>query len=601
MKSNFKFLLILSILLLGCICVGSTFAADISVSNVDNAINLESIDDSSQNDVEINNLQAGEGNFTELQKIIDDANGTLILDKNYKYVSEDNMEDGVIINNPLIIDGQGHTLDASDLVRIFVVNSNDVTLKNINFINGDAEIGSAIYWNDGDNGRVTDCKFINCIGFNSGAIYWGGDNGAVIGCEFINCSCDAGLSDGGAIFWMSGENAMVKDCNFTNCYAHSGGAIYFYEVSNFNVDACNFKDNIAGDKISMGGAIYIRGAGLNGTIKKCNFTNCNATGYISSGGAICWEKGNYTYIESCNFINCSATDCGGAISWWCSYCNINDCNFTNCFAQNYGGAIDVYCDIYGINYTHIDISNCNNVPVAGDFKPPIYNCGIILSDVVITTIDGDVKKVKYGETVDLTGTVTASGIPVAGRLLILNVNGKEINADSDDHGLFSANYTVDFIGEMNVDATYEGSTGSETVNMGKLVSSKSGVIVTVDDVKGKVGDKVKFTAKIYDSEGNPVKEGVVIFGFDGKEYKANIINGIAAVEVVLPKAGNYSATAYYDGDEFHESAYAVFNVEVTNNTNPDPINKSGIPMEQTGNPLIVLLFALISLPLIRRK
>ena len=584
MKSNFKFLLILTILLLGCICVGSTFAADISVSNVDNAINLESLDDSSQNDVEINNLQAGEGNFTELQKIIDDANGTLILDKNYKYVSEDNMEDGLIINNPLIIDGQGHTLDASDLARIFVVNSNDVTLKNINFINGDAEIGSAIYW-DGDNGRITDCKFINCIGFNSGAIYWGGDNGAVIGCEFINCSCDAGLSDGGAIFWMSGENAMVKDCNFTNCYAHSGGAIYFYEVSNFNIDACNFKDNIAGDKISMGGAIYIRGAGLNGTIKECNFTNCYASGYISSGGAICWEKGSDTYIESCNFINCSATDCAGAISWWCSYCSIKDCNFTNCFAPNYGSAIDVYCDVYGTNYTHINISNCNNVPVAGDFKPPIYNCGIILSEVVITTIDENIKNVKYGETVDLTGTVTASGIPIAGRILILNVNGKEIYADSDDYGIFSASYTVDFVGEMDVDATYEGSTGPETVNMGKLISSKVDVIVTVDDVKGKAGDKVKLIAKVNDIYGNPVQGGVVIFGFNGKEYKANVENGIATVEVVLPKAGNYSATAYYVADDNNKSVVA------------NKINT----MENCGNPLVVLLIALISLPIIRRR
>ena len=73
------------------------------------------------------------------------------------------------------------------------------------------------------------------------------------------------------------------------------------------------------------------------------------------------------------------------------------------------------------------------------------------------------------------------------------------------------------------------------------------------------------------------------------------------IEVVLPKAGNYSATAYYDGDKFHESAYTVFTVEVINNPNPNPTNHSGIPMEHTGNPLIALLFALITLPILRRK
>ena len=80
-----------------------------------------------------------------------------------------------------------------------------------------------------------------------------------------------------------------------------------------------------------------------------------------------------------------------------------------------------------------------------------------------------------------------------------------------------------------------------------------------------------------------------------------MVNGIAAVEIVLEKAGTYSATAFYNGDENHNDNYDVFSVEVINGSNPDPINKSGIPMEHTSNPLIALLFALISLPLIRRK
>ena len=233
-----------------------------------------------------------------------------------------------------------------------------------------------------------------------------------------------------------------------------------------------------------------------------------------------------------------------------------------------------------------------------DDMAPIYNEGNIVSDVDITTIDGDVKNVYYGDNIKLTGTVSTSGIPVAGQMLTFTVNGKSLTAYSDVKGLYSIDYTVDFIGKKNVVATYKGSTGAETLNMGKLISDKANVTVTVDDVKGKAGEKVKFTAKVTDANGKPVKSGTVIFGFNGKEYKANVENGIATVEVVLPKAGTYSATAYYEGDDTYNSNYTVFTVEVSDipNPNPDP-NKKGIPMEATGNPLLVLLVALVTVGL----
>ncbi|MCQ2964583.1 MAG: hypothetical protein MJ203_03360 [archaeon] len=44
MKNNFKFLIVLAILLAGCICIGSTFAAD---SNMD--VTDVSVDNTQQN------------------------------------------------------------------------------------------------------------------------------------------------------------------------------------------------------------------------------------------------------------------------------------------------------------------------------------------------------------------------------------------------------------------------------------------------------------------------------------------------------------------------------------------------------------------------
>lgn len=482
---NFKFLMVLVILLAGCICIGSAFAtnvtdiSDVSVSDVTITDEVEIVyDDSIQNNAEFTSLQSNEGNFIDLkQKIYNAIDGdTILLDKNYKYLESDDMLEGVIINKTLTIDGQGNTIDGSNLARVFNVSANNVIIKNINF---------------------------------------------------IDCSA---IKEGGVIYWF-GVDGSVSGCNFTDCSAEFGGAIEWYEIAN-------------------------------GSVSGCNFTDCSAIW----GGAIDWDDSPDGSVSGCSFVDCSAS---------------------------FGGAIY-------INQESLSISNCTSTP---SVKAPIYNEGTILSDVMITTLNGDVKSVNYGETINLTGTVTACGLSVAGQELSFKVNGKEINAKSDDYGIYSTSYTVDFVGDKNVDATYEGSTGPETVNNGKLISSKVDVIVTVDNVKGKVGDKVKFTAKVHDIYGNPVQGGVVIFGFNGKEYKANVMNGVATIEVVLSKAGTYSATAYYEGDENHNDDYVIFAVDVINgsNPNPNPINKSGIPMEHTGNLLIVLLIALITLPILKRK
>ena len=118
--------------------------------------------------------------------------------------------------------------------------------------------------------------------------------------------------------------------------------------------------------------------------------------------------------------------------------------------------------------------------------------------------------------------------------------------------------------------------------------------------------KVNIIVRVTDEKGNPVKEGTVIIGFNGKQYKANVVNGIATIEVVLPKAGTYSATAYYEGFNYN-SSYTTFIVKVSDipcpNPNPAPVNNGVGNMENTGNPLLVFLIALaaIGLESLRRK
>ncbi|WP_407416089.1 right-handed parallel beta-helix repeat-containing protein, partial [Methanobrevibacter sp.] len=252
--------------------------------------------------------------------------------------------DGIVIDRPVTINGNGYTIDAKSQARIFQVNCNDVVLENITFINGNTTgSGSAVYFSE--SGRIINCNFTdNYASIEGGAVYIE-DNGEVTNCNFTNNSA---FGDGGAINMDSGT---VSNCNFTDNSATSeGGAIWMYYGS---VENCNFTNNTAPN---YGGAIKFNGEG---TVTNCNFTdnsaydggaiwmysgsveNCNFTNNTASrdGGAV--YSDNYGEVTNCNFIGNNATQWGGAI-WFSSSGNIHEvknCNFTNNSASSQGGAI----------------------------------------------------------------------------------------------------------------------------------------------------------------------------------------------------------------------------------------------------------------------
>ena len=137
---------------------------------------------------------------------------------------------GIVINRPVTIKGNGNAIDAKGKARIFNVQSSDtvienLTLKNANY-DGD---GGAVYFVS--TGTVTNCNFTGNTADNGGAIYFL-DQGAVTNCNFTG---NTATGDGGAINMGSGS---VSNCNFTgNTASGNGDAVYFYDegsVSNWN-------------------------------------------------------------------------------------------------------------------------------------------------------------------------------------------------------------------------------------------------------------------------------------------------------------------------------------------------------------------------------
>ncbi|MDO5819692.1 MAG: hypothetical protein Q4P11_05090 [Methanobrevibacter sp.] len=192
----------------------------------------------------------------------------LVLDKNYKFTNDtgDASTKGIIVSKSITIDGNGHTIDASKLSRVFNITADNVVLKNINFINGNAL------------GRYDN------IDAGGGALYWYGANGKVLNCNFTN-NTGYGIEDDP---FDQEEEIVTED-----------GMVYHI-----------IRVRPMGAKTNEGGAIVWRGN--NGTVSDCIFKN-NDVGYPNSGGAICW-RGNNGQIINSTFFNNSAW-CGGAVTW----------------------------------------------------------------------------------------------------------------------------------------------------------------------------------------------------------------------------------------------------------------------------------------------
>ena len=146
------------------------------------------------------------GNFTDLNELISQSEYELILNKDYKFnPSFDKDFDGFTISKDnYVVDGQGHTIDGSGQVRIFVFTGSNVTLKNINIINAKGTNGPAAYF--ASLAMVDNCSFVNNSASGSGgAIYF---NKSVSNCNINSTFVNNSAKNGGAIYF-NGETTNI--------------------------------------------------------------------------------------------------------------------------------------------------------------------------------------------------------------------------------------------------------------------------------------------------------------------------------------------------------------------------------------------------------
>ena len=160
---------------------------------------------------------------------------------------------------------------------------------------------------------------------------------------------------------------------------------------------------------------------------------------------------------------------------------------------------------------------------------------------------------------DLNGTIVDYGI------VIFNIEGIN-HTVSIQNGVACINHTFSKIGLNNITAYY----------IGEYIYSSSNATVTLDillidtELTLNVSSEynpVTITASIVDSHGNRVNSGKVVFTVDGKQYSANVSQGIAQITYAFAKAGlNDIEAVYIDDNNIHNSSNAQksFNISLIN-------------------------------------
>lgn len=261
-----KNLIIICLIFCVLFSISSVTASDVNetaIANEDEQI----IEETNADEI----LETDDGTFTALQEKINNvaSGSTITLENDYSYDAKFNSS--VEINKPLVINGNNHVIDGLYSSRLFIVSSENVTLKNLQFVNGNFSTGGAIY-SSGENMVIDNCKFIN-------------NNANYGGALCIN------------------KNTIVKNSLFEDNAASVGGAICIESngKTNLTIDNTVFNKNSA----IAGGAIY------------------SPCGYATTFDI--YDRGAYAYTRinrfpnqikitgNSKFTNNVAEDAGGAI------------------------------------------------------------------------------------------------------------------------------------------------------------------------------------------------------------------------------------------------------------------------------------------------
>ena len=301
--------------------------------------------------------------FTDLQNAINMVEGDIHLSSNVTMLASeaDNFVNGIVVDHLVNLKCDGFTINANNLGRIFNVTStaDKLNIYNANLINGNADIGGAIY-NTGSV-YVYNTNFINNTAATMGGAVFNNGTLTIQKCIVDNnditkrTSSDSENYGGAAIYNWYDSTLFIKNSTISNNLKnYKNGDYVVGAVTSLGKTIISQNSYFVNNSGRWGGAITTSGSSLPG--KKVNELSISDSTFSKNGGlygAGIFIQGSKFSITSCVFDSNTASGKGNmtpndnngaaievtntdkAITG-----TISRSTFTNNKAQ-YGGAIDI--------------------------------------------------------------------------------------------------------------------------------------------------------------------------------------------------------------------------------------------------------------------
>ena len=425
------------------------------------------------------------------------------------------LKDGIVINKNVTINGNGYTINGTDLVRIFNIGNNaNVILKDLVI-----------------TGALTTSG-------HGGAIYLGSGNLTVENCTFVGNTLRNNEAHGGAIHAAARTTLTIKDSVFENNTdvpkdgnwrywsptTQYAGAIYAADYVNLNISNTVFRGNKAitnglEGRQSRGGAIVSTGSNSNNNIVNCTFIDNTATNGI---GAIQTRNANITgsVFEGNTANNDWPTIyVEGNAKGTISYNVFLDNDTAQIRLRNsYSNMVEEY-NWYASNNPTNMVRLENTLTNPNKFiMLDVYNEGNIIKAGFMKDSNRD-------------------DIPDAGALPLRNITlTGDVNETAPKlvNGIATVEYTSEITSESSISATIDGYTVNYNIALGNITSID--VIYVENTTVGENG-----TIIIYLLGDNGAVEGSLNIYLNESKFNVNVIKGVATL-----KAGSNIDGGIYD-------------------------------------------------------
>ena len=258
--------------------------------------------------------------FTDLQKAINMVEGDIHLSSNVTMLASeaDNFVNGIVVDHLVNLKCDGFTINANNLGRIFNVTStaDKLNIYNANLINGNADIGGAIY-NTGSVYAYNTNFINNTAATMGGAVFYNGTL-TIQKCIIDNnditkrTSSDSEDYGGAAIYNWYDSTLFIKNSTISNNLKnYKNGDYVVGAVTSLGKTIISQNSYFVNNSGRWGGAITTSGSSLPG--KKVNELSISDSTFSKNGGlygAGIFIQGSKFSITSCVFDSNTASGKG---------------------------------------------------------------------------------------------------------------------------------------------------------------------------------------------------------------------------------------------------------------------------------------------------